>query len=90
MLLPYVVMVAGKRRQFDTLQKLERTLGVTADADDISRLQRAAQKGDVLFVSHNPYDSEMASGEPDAKIGMLIAETQEALDKTFYQLREEI
>ena len=87
---PFNLVVKGKPRTFTAIKKIEAAVGGRLTPDDIKTLYKASKKGDVLYIAFNPYDAEMATGEPDARIGVLIASSQEELDRRFYQLREEI
>lgn len=54
------------------------------------QLHRAERRGQILFATINPYQAEMGFNEPVPPRELLLADSQEELDATFYQLRAEI
>jgi hypothetical protein len=86
-----IIMYKGKRREFHSVDGMMRRLGFNRISDeDRAKLDRAADKGDVMFVTNNPLLSELSSGEDEPVSQVLVADTQEALDEAFYRLMEEI
>ncbi len=86
----YILIVNGKRKVFTSFEKIEATVRVYLSGDDKAQIERASAKGDALYITFNPFDSEMKAGEEDTTPSALIATSQEELDACFYTLREEI
>lgn len=84
----YKLVIKGKLRTFNTIEKIEKTLDVTVSDRQREWLDRTARFGDKLYATVNPYQAEMAC-EGDT-VDILLAETQEKLDYLFYTLREEV
>lgn len=76
----------GKRKSFDTVEKMRKKLKLDRiDQDDSDRLIKASQKGDALYGCVNGKVSQL-DGERIA----IIADTMEELENIFYQGLEEI
>ena len=77
-----------KNRKFSDIETMMRKLKLTSiNEDDIKLLKKESNKGNYLFGTFNPYESEMSNGET---ISLLLSNNYEELMNTFYYMREEI
>ena len=53
-------------------------------------LERAGRRGDLVYATHNPYQSEMSAEEGEAVRELMADLDRTRLIERFYQLRDEI
>ena len=78
----------GKKVVFDDIEALKLKTATTAiSEEDVAAIIKANQRGHDIFAIHNPYMSEMSSGEVSH---LMIDWSADRLIHRFYQLMEEI